>query len=385
MLNNPFYKIINTKKFLYLSIVITFSIISFYIIDEGPNISSPDTILHLKWADSLIQLKFNLYNFYTQNPFVTPTYFYTIQIILVALAKFFFGSHWYYLLFGFNLLLVLLSIIIFSKSLLIVGVRPIIISLSVLIILISPDWMTFPSWILTDTTYSFLIIFTTYIIIKSIRREKFSYLILIFLLIIMVFTRPAFPPIILTIVTFIAIYKYKIYINPKLIFLFIFLFFLIIPLCFAGLHYIGKIYLSDINQINYWLKLTDKGIVVWKRYETYIEPPVNYTDHVYFYFLRLVSFFKPYAITFSKFHIIVNSFQLFYFTVSILIWSILGGKKNILDMTVIFILLLSFSVAAFHAFVLIDWDWRYRYPVILPLMMILPISIEILFRKYLKT
>jgi hypothetical protein len=125
----------------------------------------------------------------------------------------------------------------------------------------------------------------------------------------------------------------------------------------------------------------DSGIVIWKRYETYIEPPVTFFDHIYFYFIRLISFFKPYANTFSHFHIIVNLFQFFYISMSILVWSTLCGKEKIPDKSIIFILLLSFSVAAFHSFVLIDWDWRYRFPIMLPLMIILPISIEMLFKK----
>ena len=43
--------------------------------------------------------------------------------------------------------------------------------------------------------------------------------------------------------------------------------------------------------------------------------------------------------------------------------------------------MISISVAFFHSFTLIDYDWRYRFPIIIPLIMILPMSLEILLRN----
>ena len=384
MLTNNLYKLMNSKKFLYLSVFLTLLLIIAYLLNKGPIYTSPDTSLYLKWAESLINLKFNFYDFFKQNSFAVPIYFYTIQIILVATTNFFFENNWYHVLFGLNLLFVFLSVLFFLKILLMIGIRPIIISFCVPLILISPDWMSFPSWILTDTFYSFLVIFLTYIITSSLIKENFSYNSIIYILILMIFTRPAFPPIILAVTTFILIYKYNIQIKPKLLFILFFLFFLITPICFTFAHYLGGIYFNENSTWLYWSNLADKGIVIWKRYETYTLPPNTFFDHVFFYFLRLISFFKPYANTFSKFHIIVNIIQLFYFVFSIYLWSIFSGENKVLDRIIIFILLLTIYVSAYHSFILIDWDWRYRYPIILPLMIILPISLEIFFRKYFK-
>lgn len=384
MLSKNIYNIMNSKNFLYLSVFLTLFLIIAYLLNKGPNYSSPDTLLHLKWAESLVNLKFNFYDFFKQNSFVTPVYFYTVQIILVATTNFFFENNWFYFLFGLNLLLVFLSILFFLKILLMIGIRPIIISFCVPLILISPDWMSFPSWILTDTIYSFLVIFLTYVIASSLIKESFSYYLIIFILVLMFFSRPSFPPIILAVITFVLIYNYNIQIKPKLLFILFFLFFLITPIFFTLVHYLGEIYLSENSTWLYWSNLADKGIVIWKRYETYTLPPNTFFDHVFFYFLRLISFFKPYANTFSKFHIIVNFIQLSYFIFSIYLWSVLCSNNKIFNKLIIFILLLTVNVSAFHSFILIDWDWRYRYPIILPLMLILPISLEILLRKYLK-
>ena len=93
MRNFLFYKLLNSKKLLFLSILFTFSAISYYNIRMGPvGITSPDTVTYIGWADSLIDLRFNLYDFYVQNPLMDTTYYYTIPVLFMALAKFFFGG-----------------------------------------------------------------------------------------------------------------------------------------------------------------------------------------------------------------------------------------------------------------------------------------------------
>lgn len=378
-----FYKLLNDKKLLFLSILFTFSVISYYNIRLGPfGITSNDTVYYIRWVDNLIDLKFNLYDFYVQNPFMDSTYFYTIPVLFMSLAKFFFGEEWSSVFLIFNLSLVFFSLILFSKSLLILGIRPIIISLCIPLLIISPDWMTWPGWILTDTIYSFLIMLATFIIIKGISVNKFNLITLTLVMILIIFTRPTFFPIIFAILFYIIIFNYNFYNKPKLLLPFLLLFFLIIPIFDATVNYIIKIYYNDSKTLNYILDWADQGIVIWDREETHIDPPANFVNYIYLYFLRLLNFFNPYANTFSKFHIIVNYFQFFYITISIIIWSFLGGNNKLFDKTVIFILLLSFSVSAFHSFLLLDWDWRYRFPIIMPLMIILPVSIEIIIKKF---
>ena len=85
--------------------------------------------------------------------------------------------------------------------------------------------------------------------------------------------------------------------------------------------------------------------------------------------------------TFSLAHIILNVLQIVLILFSITIWSFFGGHLKKEDRIFLFILLLSFSVAAFHSFILIDYDWRYRFPIILPLLMLFPISFEMILKK----
>ena len=116
---------------LYLSIIICFSLIAFYNLNIG-FFMSPDSYTHSQWADDLIKLNFNLYNYFFYNTFFTPSYMYTVPVVLVALSKFFFGASWQYAMLSINFILFFSSLIIFSKTLILLKVRPILIAFTLL-------------------------------------------------------------------------------------------------------------------------------------------------------------------------------------------------------------------------------------------------------------
>jgi len=124
-----------------------------------------------------------------------------------------------------------------------------------------------------------------------------------------------------------------------------------------------------------------EGMIIHDRPETWVNKPDNFIDIIFIYFLRLINFFNPYASTFSIVHIFLNMFQIVLILLSISIWSFYGNYIKIFNKIFLFVILLSFSVAAFHSFILIDYDWRYRFPIILPLIMLIPISLEIILKK----
>ena len=81
------------SKILYLSILISFSLIAYYNLDFGFLMSS-DSYGYAGWADDLIKLDFNLFNYYSQSTSDNPNYIYTIPVLLISLSKFFFGTEW---------------------------------------------------------------------------------------------------------------------------------------------------------------------------------------------------------------------------------------------------------------------------------------------------
>ena len=365
---------------LYLSILISFLLITYYNLSIE-FIMSPDGHQYSGWADDLIKLNFNFYNFYFQNTFFTPSYMYTLTVVLIALSKFFFGAIWQYVFLTINYILLFFSLIIFSKTLLLLKVRPILIALTVLSLILSVDLLTWPRYILTDTIFSFFVMLVVYVIIKSIIREKFYFFFLIFLSVMMFLSKPNSLPYIFTIWMFILLFKSQINYTPRFIILSIFTLVITIPIIFSILHHLMEIYLSDNTQVAYLLEYANKGIVVLARPETFIHPPITFADNLYLYFIKLIIFFKPYAATYSMIHTILNTFQAFLMIFSIIIWSYLNENIKSVNATFLFILLLSLSVSAFHSFTIMDFDWRYRFPLILPLIMLFPISIEMLLRK----
>ena len=383
-----FKKIISTKwKFgtviLHLTTLISFSIITYHNLDHG-YIMSPDSFNYSIYADELIKLKFNLYDFSSLSTVVNQNSHYTVivPIILIALSKIIFENSWQYAFMLFNLILVFFSLILFSKSLLLLKVRPFIVALAMPVLTLSVDLLSYPRFILTDTIFSFFIISLVFFMVKSINNSKICYFEIIVLFIVISFSRPTAFPYIFAICLFIFIFKYQINFSSKLIIQFITILIMLIPILLAILHSVIELYFLDVRRLEFIIRYANEGVVVNKRYETYVQPPpVNFFENVYFYFIKTINFFKFYATEFSFTHKILNIFQNLIIFFSIFIWSNLKKITKPMNDTIIFILLLSLIVASFHSFTLIDYDWRFRYPLMLPLVMLFPISIEAFLRN----
>ncbi len=385
------FKIFKMKeKYLYLSIILLFFLISFHHLNSGFYMSS-DSYKFSSLADNLIELNFNLYHFYFSDSVdfqkVTP-FFFTIPAFLIALCKIIFLDKWQHAFLILNLIFVFFSIIIFTKILLNIGVRSFLIFLNLPLILMSVDVLTWPRYILADMNYAFLVILITYFITKGFVENKFNYLVIFLILFLILLTRPTSISIIFAVIFFFTIMKYQIFLKHKAILFFILTLFITVPLVFGILYYCIKFQFTEITQLEwlpdslYPISMVKSGMIIHERPETWVDVPSNFKDIAFVYFLRLVYFFNPYAATFSINHNILNIIQTFFIFLSIFIWSFFGGVSKIKDKTFFLIIILSISVAAFHSFTLIDYDWRYRFPIILPLLMLFPISLEIILRKY---
>lgn len=372
------------EKYLYFSIIISFLIIAYYHLNLGFHMS-PDSFKFSRAADDLIKSNLNLFDFYFSNKSgsqrITPIFF-TIPILLTAICKILFGHGWHYGFLLFNLMFVLFSIIIFVRTLLIIQVRPLIILLTLPLIIVSVDLLTWPRYILADTIYSLFVILSIYFIAKGLMENKYNYYYLFLIIFLMLLTRPTSLPVIGAIILFITLSKYQFLLRLNNILLFIVIPLILLPLVFTILYLFIEFNFSTNAQLDFWLLSKVKaGMIIHDRPETWVDSPKNFKDIFTLFFLRLIYFFNPYAINFSKIHIILNVFQSFIFLLSIIIWFFLKGITENQDKLFFFIVLLSFSVASFHSFTLIDFDWRYRFPVIMPLIMLFPISIEMILKK----
>ena len=370
------------NKFFYSTLLICFIIIAYYNINIGP-LMSTDSIGYSESGDMLIKLNFNLLDYYSQKTIskINPSYIYTIPVILISLAKYFFGDNWQFAFMIINIILFFFSLILFFKILIFLKVRSLVISLSLPILVLSVDLLTWPRYVLTDTIFSFLVMVMIYIITKSVINNKIYYFTIIFVSSLLYLTRPTSLPFIIAIFFFIAVLKTRFNYNPKMILLFIFALFIFTPFIFALLFQLMNNYLINNTQAFFLIEMVKSGMIIYDRPDTWVDAPSTFFDVVYVYFLRILFFFNPYVKDFSDIHIIFNSIQAVYILLSIFMWSLFGLDFKTFNKIVFLILVTSFFASAFHAFTLIDYDWRYRFPIIMPLLIIFPISFEIFIRK----
>ena len=370
------------NTFLFILFILSFSLIAIYILYSGFSMSS-DSERFSRWADDLIRLKFNFFDFFLiEKMSIRPhLFFFSLPVSLIAICKVLFVNEWQFAFLLFNLFIVFLSLIIFVKSLLLIGVRPILIGFSLPFIVISVDILIWPKFILSDMIYAFIVLLASYFIIKGIVKSKIYYLELIFIICLLLASRPASIPVIFAIIFFLGISKYHYIFSPKITILSLFILFISTPFLYSLIYYFIDSNSHGILRLDFITNMVKKGIIIHDRPETWVDSPSNFTDILQIYFLRLINFFNPYASTFSIIHIILNIIQIFLISFSIFIWFYFGSYLKTIDKIFLFILLLSFLVAAFHSFILIDYDWRYRFPVIMPLIIFFPISLEIILKK----
>ena len=371
-----------SKENLYFSVLFFFLIIAYYNLNSG-YIESSDSYRFSRWADSLIELKFNIIDFYKieKADHRPHLFFFTVPVLLISLCKVIFLNYWQIAFAILNLVFIYLALIYFTKSLLLLGVRPNLIFISLPAIVLSVDILIWPKYILSDSSYAFLVFLANYFIIKSIYKDKFLYKELSFIIFLLLASRPTSIPIIYAILFFIMIYKLHIFSVHKNILLFIFFLFFSTPIILGVFYQLIDLNLNQIPKVDFLTSMVKKGMIIHDRPETWVDVPDSFLDIIYIYFLRFVNFFNPYAETFSIVHILLNVFQTFLIILSILIWSIFGNVIKSYNKIFLFVIILSFSVAAFHSFTLIDYDWRYRFPLILPLLTLFPLSLEIYARK----
>lgn len=368
-------------KVLIATILISISLIVFYHLNKGLVIS-PDFKDYSRSVDNLINLNFNFYKYYinSENNY-SLSFFYTLTVFLLAFLKVVSGTAWLNYFVSLNLVLIFFSLIIYSKILLILKIRPIVVSLAIPIITLSVDILVWPRYILSDTIFAFEIMLVLYLITKGIIKEKFDYFTIIVFLLFILITRPTSIPFIFIFAIFIAATKIKIIFNPKLIFFIIISLLILIPLIFGICFKLMNTYLSNVPKVIFLVDMVEAGMIIHDRPETWIKSPDKFTEYVYLYFLRMVFFFNPYAQSFSIIHLVLNLFQTLIIVFSIFIWMKFGKEYYVINKVITLILLISIFVAAFHSYILIDYDWRYRFPIVMPLLIIFPVAIEILLKN----
>ena len=372
----------HSRTILYVSLLTCYAIIAFYSLNAGFTMSS-DSQRFSRWADDLIRFNFNLFEFYSiEKADNRPNlFFFSIPVITMALCKVLFSTYWQFAFLLLNLVFIFLSLIIFINILLKISVSPILIAFTLPIVVISVDMLTWPRFILSDVIYAFLVISSIYIILNLIINNKVDYIKLSFIILLLLSSRPSSIPVVFSILLFILIFKLKILSKKKYILLILFTIIISAPLVLGFIYLFLEYNFSDNRKVEFISNMVKQGMIIHDRPNTWVGIPKNFFDVVFIYILRIVNFFNPYASTFSLLHIFLNFIQSAFVLISIIIWLFFSSYNEIKDKVFFFIILLSLSVASFHSFILIDYDWRYRFPIILPLIILIPTSFNIILKK----
>ena len=373
----------NSKTVLYASLLSCYAIIAFYTLNAGFSMST-DSHRFSRWADDLINLNFNLFEFYNidKADHRPNLFFFSLPVILIALCKVLFASEWQFAFLLLNLIFVFFSLLIFIKILLIINIKHILISFTLLIVVISVDMLTWPRFILSDVIYVFLVISSIYIVLNIIINNKINYIRLSLIILLLLSSRPSSIPVIFSIFLFLLILKFKILLKKKYILSVLFTMIISAPFVLSFAYLFLENNFSDKPKVEFITNMVKQGMIIHDRPDTWVSGPNSSFDLVFIYILRIVNFFNPYASTFSSLHILLNFIQTFLILISIIIWLSFISSVEIQDKLFFFIILLSLSVASFHSFILIDYDWRYRFPIILPLITIIPISLKMILKKF---
>ena len=367
---------------LFLAILVCFSLIAYYHLSLSFSMSS-DSVRFSRWADDLIRLNFNFIEFYSidKASHRPSLFFFSVPVFFISLCKVVFINEWQFAFLIFNLILVFFSLLTFVKILLLIEVRPIFILATLPIITISVDILVWPRFILSDMLYVFLVIVASYSVIKITIKDKINFFEIVVIIFLLLASRPSSIPIVSAIIFFITIYKLKIFSLKKNILMFLSGLILLMPIILATMYSIIEFNLSGIPKIDFLTHMVKKGMIIHDRPDTWVDTPSNFIDVMFIYLLRLINFFNPYASTFSILHITINIFHTLLIFLSICAWSFFNIQIKIQDRIFFFIIILSLFVDTFHSFILIDYDWRYRFPIILPLLLLFPISLENIIRK----
>ena len=357
--------------------VIFLALASFHFL-QGP-VSSPDTNTFSRWGDLLLSVDFNLLDYYSNNNFVIPSYFYTIPIMIVASLKTLFGDAWKESFLFLNLLLLCGSLAISYRILRFLVVPPLLSALALAMLMVSDAYLVWPRYVLTDTMFATSVLVCFFLLGFKFHAQtsggiRFTFIDFCFLIVVgcMVFTRPSATP---YIVGLLSSWSALFFGFDRSLFTFRNVVIaggcvLLVGSVVSSTLYWAQLFTSfDIRFVAYLAEKVSAGMVVLARTETWAVPPTNWLEIFKIFWLKALYFWAPWAEAFSPTHKLLNGCFWLFCAGAIFGWPFV--KTNLSPFQRYFLKSLFITavlVTTFHAATMVDFDWRYRYPLILPVL-----------------
>ena len=338
-----------------------------------------DTNSYDRYATDLIQYQFNIFTLIENHYPRLSTY--AVPVYLIAFVKVVFGSDWKSFYLFLNLCFVAAMAWRFSMTLKKIGVCNIAITLGILLAITSIDHLVWPRFVLTDTLYSLLILYTFTLPVHWNAKNPMSKIWFVLLLVLLMFTRPTALPVVLACAGFAISYGHTGWLfKPRPLLSLLLILVSLFTLAWAFFFYqygLGNI--SMEKNLSYIYQFIANGAIVTEREGVSISMSGSYIDYVYLYLLRLVYFFSPYSADFSLIHNIANAIWLGSFFIS-LFAAYRFIQQGLFSRTqtsfILGLITLIIAVTCFHSAILLDYDWRYRYPIVLPMLMIVSLVVS---------
>ena len=385
-MNFLFYKnlnLIKIKWFIYLSVSISLMTIHFI---SGP-ISSPDTYYYSRLADLLINNNLDFYSYIIAQP---AKIFYFVTVTIFAIAKVISKEYWEVIILALNSACIPVIILLASRIVHLTKLNKYLAAFFPLIFLFSADYLIWAKYVLTDTIYSLLVIWCLYVVTLSLSKDNRGWkvnLIFIVSILLLILSRPVYPPVVLVLCFFYFvpthIIKRKHVISVLLI---------SVPIIFLAFAALLKSNIPDalnIEILKFSIGMIKDGVIIHDRPETYIVHNYDYVSIFKILCTRFLYFFAPYSNSFSMLHIIINAIFFVIVALPILISEIFVDRRRVKNHIVLqtkaILMSLIIATAVFHSIILIDYDWRYRYPTIALMILLATIEISLFLQQKLST
>lgn len=344
----------------------------------GPRVAN-DLWTFDRWSDFIVATDFSLSEWFGRMPH--PERLYLVPMSLMAVLKVYAGEAWQHVFFWLNLLWTGLIMTMLCSAARMLNVSWLAIAAALPLLLISSGFMFWPQHVLTDTLFAFLIMAGVWWSVFMLTRAEASLThrvaqtgVAVALLLLVLFGRPTSLTYTLAFLVFCLALVLRVdRLRPWQIGSGFAAVCCLVAVGYGVLMllYINTNWIDRSRELAFLANYATQGVIVWGRPESFITHAGDWSGFAQVYLLRFVTFWSPYASSFSTAHLLANTAITLVFAAATLAWLVTGRSlSRAAARTVLLCLLLAFAGAAFHGLLFIDYDWRYRFPVIAPLLLV---------------
>lgn len=364
----------------WITLLFVYTLLASVALYKG-NVQSPDTQSFVNWADLLTNHQFNFFSFFSDSHSVdsgyavSKSFFYIIPVTILAVLKALFNDHWVSAFQASNLVALFFTLFFYTQIALHFEIRKWLVSASLLTLLISVDYLLWPRYILTDTLFTSLVMFSIYSVTTRTHNHFRSYILIIAAAFLLLFTRPSALPIAAVILFFSFLPSLsQMILTTKMLFIRLISLTFVSAILFSLVIMASTSGVIESDYIDFSRTWVEQGLVIHDRPDTAIRYEGTYLGVAKLFLYRMVGFFTPFANSFSLVHNILNGLSLlgcYGIILGMFSYSFRDFEKNNKRaMAIALLSTLIISVAIFQSATVIDYDWRYRYPVIAPLILL---------------